>query len=39
VLQALMGHSHFNTTTKYFRLTDQTTARGYYAAMEYVNRL
>jgi site-specific recombinase XerC len=34
VLQELMGHSHFNTTTKYFRLTDQTTAREYYAAME-----
>ena len=34
VLQELLGHSNFNTTTKYFRLTDQTTAREYYAAME-----
>jgi len=33
VLQELMGHSDFNTTNKYFRLTDQTTAREYYAAM------
>ncbi len=38
VLQILMGHSHFNTTTKYFRLTDQTTSREYHAAMELVSR-
>jgi len=38
VLQTLMGHSHFDTTTKYFRLTDQTTSREYHAAMEFVNR-
>jgi site-specific recombinase XerC len=37
VLQALMGHSQFDTTTKYFRLTDKTKAREYYAAMEFVN--
>jgi site-specific recombinase XerC len=38
VLQAIMGHAHFNTTTKYFRLTDQTTSREYNAAMEFVSR-
>jgi integrase/recombinase XerC len=38
VLQTLMGHAHFDTTTKYFRLTDQTTSQEYHAAMEYVNR-
>jgi site-specific recombinase XerC len=38
VLQTLMGHSHFDTTTKYFRLTDQTTSREYYAAMEFASR-
>lgn len=36
VLKDLMGHASFNTTAKYFRLTDTTLARGYFSAMEYL---
>jgi hypothetical protein len=32
------GRGVVDTTTNYFRLTGQTTAHGYYAAMEYVDR-
>jgi site-specific recombinase XerD len=35
-LKELMGHSSFNTTLIYFRLKDQTIARQYFAAMEYL---
>ncbi|HEY1984243.1 MAG TPA: tyrosine-type recombinase/integrase [Terracidiphilus sp.] len=34
VLKDLMGHSSFATTQKYFKLSDSTLARGYFAAME-----
>ena len=36
VLQSLMGHSNFETTTRYFRLADDVKARQYYSAMEFV---
>ena len=36
VLKDLMGHASFNTTARYFKLTDTTLARGYYSAMEYL---
>jgi site-specific recombinase XerC len=36
VLQSLMGHSNFETTTRYFRLADDMKARQYYSAMEFV---
>lgn len=35
VLKDLMGHSHFDTTTKYFKLSEETCAREYFAAMEF----
>jgi site-specific recombinase XerD len=35
VLQDLMGHSRFETTTRYFKLSEETKARQYFAAMEY----
>jgi site-specific recombinase XerD len=35
VLRELMGHRSFTTTQKYFKLTDNTLAQGYHAAMEY----
>jgi site-specific recombinase XerC len=38
VLKELMGHESFSTTLRYFKLTDTTTARGYFAAMEQLNR-
>lgn len=38
VLKTLMGHSSFNTTQQYFKLTDKTLARGYFSAMEFVSR-
>ena len=36
VLRDLMGHSRFETTTRYFRLAEETKARQYFAAMEIV---
>lgn len=36
VLMDLMGHNSFTTTRKYFKLTDTTLARGYFAAMEQI---
>ena len=38
VLKDLMGHSSFTTTLGYFKLTDETLARGYFSAMERVSR-
>jgi site-specific recombinase XerD len=38
VLKTLMGHSSFSTTQQYFKLTDKTLSRGYFAAMEFVSR-
>jgi site-specific recombinase XerD len=38
VLKDLMGHSSFSTTQRYFRLTDTTVARGYFAAMEFTKK-
>jgi site-specific recombinase XerD len=38
VLKDLMGHSSFSTTQRYFKLTDNTLARGYFSAMEYLRR-
>lgn len=35
VLRELMGHKSFNTTRQYFKLSDNTLAQGYHAAMEY----
>jgi site-specific recombinase XerD len=35
VLKDLMGHSRFETTTRYFKLSEETKARQYFAAMEY----
>ena len=37
VLKELMGHSKFETTTRYFRLSEQTKSRQYHAAMEFVS--
>ncbi len=34
VLRDLMGHSRFETTTRYFRLAEENKARQYFAAME-----
>jgi site-specific recombinase XerC len=36
VLKDLMGHQSFTTTQRYFKLTDTTISRGYFAAMEYL---
>jgi len=36
VLRDLMGHSRFETTTRYFTLSEETRARQYFAAMEFV---
>lgn len=35
VLKDLMGHSRFETTTRYFKLSETTKARQYFAAMQY----
>jgi hypothetical protein len=35
VLKDLMGHSRFETTTRYFKLNEETKARQYFAAMEF----
>lgn len=34
VLRDLMGHSRFETTTRYFRLAEENKAQQYFAAME-----
>jgi site-specific recombinase XerC len=36
VLKTLMGHGDLKTTSRYFKLYDQTVAREYHAAMEIV---
>ncbi len=36
-LKELMGHASLATTLQYAKLTDTTLARGYHAAMEFVN--
>jgi site-specific recombinase XerD len=36
VLKSLMGHADLKTTSRYFKLYDQTVAREYHAAMEIV---
>lgn len=36
VLKDLMGHRSLSTTSRYFKLTDTTLARGYFSAMEYL---
>lgn len=38
VLKDLMGHNSFATTQKYFKLSDATLARGYFAAMEQIGK-
>lgn len=38
ILKDLMGHSSFSTTQKYFKLSDETLARGYFSAMEQISR-
>jgi site-specific recombinase XerD len=38
VLKELMGHASFTTTQRYFKVTDTTLARGYFSAMEYLQR-
>jgi site-specific recombinase XerD len=36
VLKDLLGHNDLNTTQKYVAIRDQTLARGYFSAMEYL---
>lgn len=38
VLKTLMGHNSSVTTAKYFKLSDTTLARGYFAAMERIGK-
>lgn len=38
ILKDLMGHSSFATTQKYFKLSDETLARGYFSAMEQIGK-
>jgi integrase len=39
VLRELMGHERFETTTRYFRLAEDTKARQYFSAMESLRAL
>ena len=38
ILKDLMGHDDLGTTNRYFHFHDQTLARGYFSAMEYLKR-
>lgn len=38
VLKDLMGHNSLSTTQRYFKLHDTTLARGYFSAMEFLQR-
>lgn len=38
LLKDLMGHNSLSTTQRYFKLHDTTLARGYFSAMEFLNR-
>jgi site-specific recombinase XerD len=38
ILRQLMGHNDLSTTKRYFKLHDQTLARGYFSAMEFLKQ-